>query len=155
MGCLRRTKEAFYWPGIYEQITKFISRCSICNSYKPEQQKEPLVSYQIPTRQWQSISAHLFELNGTDILVTTDHYSNFFELDMLSSKTARGVIEKLKPCLARYGLLDCITTMNHSLTVTSFRNLQRSINLHTLKLCHDTRSPMARRRTVLKQQRTS
>ena len=28
-GCLRRVREAFYWPGIYKQITKFISRCSI------------------------------------------------------------------------------------------------------------------------------
>ena len=36
-GCLKRAKEAFYWPG-----TEFFSRCSICNSYKPEQQMEPL-----------------------------------------------------------------------------------------------------------------
>jgi len=49
-GCLRRAKEAFYWPGIYKQITEFISRCSICNSYKPEQQKEPLKCHEIPTR---------------------------------------------------------------------------------------------------------
>ena len=39
-GCLRRAKEAFYWPGIYKQITEFISKCSICNSHKPEQQKQ-------------------------------------------------------------------------------------------------------------------
>ena len=64
-GCLRRAKEAFYWPGIYKQITEFISRCSICNSYKPEQQKEPLKCHEIPTRPWQSILADLFELNGT------------------------------------------------------------------------------------------
>ena len=110
-GCLRRPREAFYWPEIYKQITWFISRCSICNSYKPEQQKEPLVSYKIPTRPWQSISADRFELNGTDYLVSTDRYSNFFELYMLTSKTAKGVIEKLT-LLARYGLPDRITTDN-------------------------------------------
>jgi len=43
-GSLTRAKEAFYWPGIYKQITEFIARCSICNSYKPEQQKEPASS---------------------------------------------------------------------------------------------------------------
>ena len=111
-GCLRRAKEAFYWPGIYKQITEFISRCSICNSYKPEQQKEPLKCHEIPTRPWQSISADLFEFNGTQYLVTTDRYSNFFELDILTSTTARAVINKLKPHLARYGLPDRLTTDN-------------------------------------------
>ena len=76
-GCLRRARDAFYWPGMSKQIPEFISRCSICNSYKPAQQKEPLVSHEIPTRPWQSISADLFELNGADYLVTTDRYSNF------------------------------------------------------------------------------
>ena len=64
-GFLRRAKEAFYWPGIYKQITEFISRCSICNSYKPEQQKEPLECHEIPAGSWQSISADLFEFSGT------------------------------------------------------------------------------------------
>ncbi|XP_022806614.1 uncharacterized protein K02A2.6-like [Stylophora pistillata] len=111
-GCLRRAKEAFYWPGIYKQITKFISRCSICNSYKPQQQKEPLKCLEIPARPWQSISADLFEFNGTQYLITTDCYSNFFELDILTSTTARSVIDKLKPHLARYGLPDRLTTDN-------------------------------------------
>ena len=111
-GCLRRAKEAFYWRGIYKQTTEFTSRCSICNSYKPEQRKEPLVSYEIPTRPWQSISEDLFELDSTECLITTDFYSNFFELDMLPSKTARGLLKKLKPHLARYGVPDRITTDN-------------------------------------------
>ena len=38
-GCLRRAREALYWPGMSKQIPEFISRCSICNSYKPAQQK--------------------------------------------------------------------------------------------------------------------
>ena len=109
-GCYRRAKEAFYWPGIYKQITEFISRCSIYNSYKPEQQKEPLKCHEIPTRLWQSISADLFELNGTHYVITTDRYSNLFELDILTSTTARAVINKLKPHLARYGLPDRLAT---------------------------------------------
>ncbi|PFX34507.1 Uncharacterized protein K02A2.6 [Stylophora pistillata] len=109
-GCLRRAKEAFYWPGIYKQITEFISRCSICNSYKPQQQKEPLKCHEIPARPWQSISADLFEFKGTQYLITTDRYSNFFEFDILTSTTARSVNDKLKPHLARYGLPDRINT---------------------------------------------
>jgi len=110
-GCLRRAKEAFYWPDIYKQITEFISRCRIYNSYKPEQQKESLKCHEIPTRLWQSISADLFELNGTHYLITTDRYSNLLELDILTSTTARAV-NKLKPHLARYGLPDRLATDN-------------------------------------------
>ena len=46
-------------------------------------------------------------------------------------------------------------TIDHSLPVTSFRSLQQSISLNTLKLHHDTCNSTARWRTVLKQQRTS
>ena len=45
-------------------------------------------------------------------MVTTDRYSNFFELDILTSTTARAVIDKLKPHLATYGLPDRLTTEN-------------------------------------------
>ena len=88
-GCLRRAKEASYWPGIYKQITEFISRCSICNSYKPEQQKEPLKCHEILARPWQSISADLFEFNAAQYLITTDRYSNFFELDTVASSNVQ------------------------------------------------------------------
>ena len=111
-GCLWRAKEAFYWPGMYKQIPAFISRCSICNNYKPTHQKQPLICHEIPTRPWQSISADLFELNGTDYLVTTDCYSNFFELDVLGSKTSKEIIGKLKPHFARYGPPDRLATDN-------------------------------------------
>ena len=58
------------------------------------------------------ISAELFKLNGTDYLVTTDRYSNFFEVDILKSTTARGVINKLKHHFTRYGLPERVTTDN-------------------------------------------
>lgn len=84
-----------------KQFTESISRCSICNSYKPDQH---VVCHEIPTRTWQSISADLFELNGVNYLGTTDCYSNFFEMDVLKSNTSGGGggggIEKLKPHLA-------------------------------------------------------
>ena len=68
--------------------------------------------YEIPSRPWQNIAADLFELHALDYLVTTDHYSNFFEVDVLTCKTSNGVIDKLKPHLARHGFPDRITTDN-------------------------------------------
>ena len=45
-------------------------------------------------------------------LVTTDCYTNFFELDVLVSRTSKEVITKRKPHFARYGLPDRLITDN-------------------------------------------
>jgi len=158
-GCLRRAKEAFYWPGIYKQITQFISRCSICNSYKPEQQKEPLKCHEIPARPWQSISADLFELNGTQYLITTDRYCNFFELDILTSTTARAVINKLKPHLPRYSIPDRLTTNNGSqFDCAEFQKFAAEYQFEHVKTSPRLLNPTIENRelrTVSKQQRIS
>ena len=108
--------------------------CSIGNSYKPAQQKEPLVCQKIPTRPWQSISAVIFELNGTDYLVTFDRYSNFFELDVLVSKTSKEVIAKLKPHFAMVCQIDSLPTMGPSLTIMNFRIFRKIISLAHLNV---------------------
>ena len=91
-------------PSRFQSSTQ--DAASVIVTYKPAQQKEPLVCHEIPTRPWQSISADLFERNGTDYLVTTDRYSNFFQLDVLGSNTSKEISNKLKPHFARYGLPD-------------------------------------------------
>ena len=111
-GTIRRAREAFYWPGMNKDITEYISKCSTCNTYSSQQQKEPLISHELPSRPWQSISADLFEFRGQNYLVTTDRYSNFFEVDQLTRTTSKAVINKLKPHMARYGLPERVTTDN-------------------------------------------
>ena len=41
-GTLRRARYIVYWPGITAQLKDYLSKCGICNSYRPEQCKEPL-----------------------------------------------------------------------------------------------------------------
>ena len=43
-------------------------------------------------------------VHGQNYLVTTNRYSNFFEIDHLNRKTSLAVVNKLKPHMARYGL---------------------------------------------------
>ena len=45
-GCIRRAKDALYWPLMNQQITDYVSQgsvCSVCNTYRPQQCKEPLM----------------------------------------------------------------------------------------------------------------
>ena len=100
-GCLRRAREAFYWPRMNTEVEEYISKCSICNTFPTEQQKEPLMSHPVPSRPWESIATDLFELNGRHYLAATDYFSNFCEVDRLYSTMSREVINKLKSHISR------------------------------------------------------
>ena len=107
------------------------------------------VCHETPTRLWQSISADLVELNGTNYLVTTVRHCNFFEMDIPTSTTARMSINKLKPHLAIYSL-DSPHTTTHSSTVLSFKRLQLIISLNILKRLHGILNATERLRKVSK-----
>ena len=111
-GCLRRAREVLYWPGMNRDIENCIAQCHVCNSQPREQTKEPMICHEIPTRPWEKIAVDLFQLNGRDYMVTVDYYSNFFEVDSLTTKTAVEVIRKLKAHLARHGIPDQVISDN-------------------------------------------
>ena len=136
-GSLRRAREAFYWPHMNEQVTELMSKCDVCNSYKTEQQKEPLICHESPTRPWESIAADLFVFHGKDYLVTTDRYSNFFEVDRLYSKSSSEVITKMKAHIARYGLPNKLMSDNGpNFTSREFKLFTDNYNIE-----HTTSSP--------------
>ena len=56
-----------------------------------------MISHHIPTRPWEKVGMDLFKLNNRYFLITVDYYSNYFEVDRLTSRTAKEVINKTKP----------------------------------------------------------
>jgi len=60
------------------------------------------------------VAADLFELEGKTYLVTSDYYSDFFELDHLRSPLSVCVIRKLKAHFARHGIPEQLATDNGS-----------------------------------------
>ena len=61
-GCLRRAREVLYWPLMNAEVEDFISKCSVCQSYKPDQCREDMHPYPVPSRPWSMLAADLFEL---------------------------------------------------------------------------------------------
>ena len=89
-----------------KDVAAYLAMCDVCNSQSAEPGKEPLICHELPTRPWEKIAVDLFDLNGTEFMVTVDYYSSFFEVDRLTSKTAEEVVNKLKVHLARHGIPD-------------------------------------------------
>ena len=87
-----------------KDIEDFISNCAVCKSYQPNQQKEPMISHEIPTRPWEKVGCDLFDFEDSHYLVCVDYYSDYFELDRNCDTKGKEVISKLKSQFARHGI---------------------------------------------------
>ena len=73
-ACKRRAKDVLFWPGMAAQISDRVDQCDACNAYMAKQQKETMISYEIPTRPWKIVSQDLFSYQGettSSQLITT------------------------------------------------------------------------------------
>jgi hypothetical protein len=111
-ACLRRARDALFWPGMSQQVKDLVSSCSLCADFAPAQAKEPLMTPELPKRPWSVIAQDLYSLGGKDFLITVDAYSGFWEVDELPQTTATDVINKTKQHLARYGIPDRVYSDN-------------------------------------------
>ncbi|XP_033100411.1 uncharacterized protein K02A2.6-like [Anneissia japonica] len=107
-SCLRRARELVFWPGMSAQIRQFVESCNICATYSCKQSAEPLYQHPVPDRPWAKVGTYIFSIEGRDYLITTDYYSNFFEIDYLPETTSEAVITKMKHHFARHGLPDTV-----------------------------------------------
>ena len=112
-ACLRRARKCLYWPAMAAEIKEYISACKISRELDTTSKaKETLMSHEVPSRPWEKIAADIFTLDGRDYLVTTDYYSNFWEIDRLLNTKAVTTILKLKNHFARYGIPDQVVSDN-------------------------------------------
>ncbi|KAJ8290613.1 hypothetical protein GJAV_G00015280 [Gymnothorax javanicus] len=111
-ACYRQARETLYWPGMQSEIKDYVSKCSTCNEYAIEQQKETMLSHELPTNPWQIVSLNLFQHSGKDFLLVVDHYSDFWEIDVLPDLSAETTIKRCKAQFARYGQPDRVISDN-------------------------------------------
>ena len=109
---LRRARESIYWPNMNSEIKEYISRCETCTTFSTRQLKEPLSSHEVPNRPWAKIGTNLFQFQNKDYLVTVDYFSNFFEIDYLSTMTSNTATTKLKGHFVRYGIPEEVVSDN-------------------------------------------
>lgn len=136
---LRKARDSLYWPFMNEEIKDFVSQCSTCSTFQHKQQKEPLMTHDIPEQPWLKLGIDIFSVKTDDYLVTVYYYSDFFELDLLPDTTAATVINCLKQLRK---LLSQI--MGPSSKQWNFTSLHVIGNFSTLPLPLITASPTAK-----------
>jgi hypothetical protein len=66
-GCIRRAREAVFYPGITGDIKQMVSACTICQTFCGENQKETLLSHAPPMRPFEKIEVDIFTLQRSAI----------------------------------------------------------------------------------------
>ena len=109
-------KENVYWPGMLQHIEDKVKMCETCAKFSASQRKQPMMSHEIPIYPFQYVSMDCFETKvqgrKKNFLITVDHYSDFFELDILDNMSPRSVIKASKNNFARHGIPQRICTDN-------------------------------------------
>ena len=101
---MRRVRGTIFWPGMAAEIKQLVQNCEQCEQLKPKNQKETLRQHSDGNGPWDKIGTDLFEIKGKNYLLVIDYYSNFIEVDQLTTTTSKQVIEKLKKQFARFGI---------------------------------------------------
>ena len=125
-GCLRRARECVYWPAMSSEVKDFIVKCDICRSVDNKQQKETLISHDVPDRPWAKVGVDLFTFNQTNYLIIVDYFSGFWEIDPLENTTASHIIRNMKMQFARHGIPDvCVSDNGPQFTAHEYKKFSK------------------------------
>jgi transposase InsO family protein len=113
-GCIHRVQDYIFWPNMSKDIESYIGQYASCNTYQDDQQKEPMISHDIPIRPWQTTGCHLFECEGKYYLILADYYLDYFEVEKLHVKTGSSIIRSMKSQFARHGIPDKVISYKGS-----------------------------------------
>ena len=101
---LRRARGTVYWPNIASDIRQIADMCETCQALKQRNPPEPLRQHSNGDEPWQKIGLDLFEIAGKHYLAVVDYYSNFIEVDLLTTMTSVRIVTLLKKHCAHYGI---------------------------------------------------
>ncbi|XP_053692358.1 uncharacterized protein K02A2.6-like [Sabethes cyaneus] len=138
---LKLARANLFWPGMSSQIKDWVKQCNVCAKYAASQPNPPMLSHGIPVYPFQLVSMDVFfcEYQGKNqkFLVTVDHYSDFFEVDILKDLTPESVIAACRKNFARHGKPQRILTDN----ATNFINQKMASFTAEWDIEHITSAP--------------
>ena len=95
-----------------KDIETEVQRCATCQKYKKKQQKETLISHEVPEKPYTKVGADLFTLFNKDYLLVVDYTSKDFEVSILSDTTSMTVVHHMKHIFSRHGKPDILFSDN-------------------------------------------
>lgn len=99
-----RARQVVYWPNISKDIENLILKRSICEWYRNNNIKEPMLSHDIPELPFCKVAVDILEFDGLSYLVLIDYLSKWIELKRLKNKSAYEIIKLLTDIFSTHGV---------------------------------------------------
>lgn len=131
------------------QIEEFVRHCKACQENRQSEPKVPTHFSTKPERPWSRVHIDFAgPFNGAVFLVAVDAFSNWAEVEIMTSLHSSAVIEWLRKMFAAYGLPDLMVSDNGtaftSREMQSFLKLNGTDNMYTTP-CHPASNGRAER----------
>ena len=118
-------------PSRFQSSSQDAASVIVTSQHNRKNRWYPMRYQQDPGRASRQTSLSLMVLTTWSPLI---RYSNFFELDVLGSKTSKEIINKLKPHFARFGLPERLTTDNGpQFDCAEFQSFTRNFQFEHIK----------------------
>uniref|UniRef100_A0A0A9Z8Q1 RNA-directed DNA polymerase n=2 Tax=Lygus hesperus TaxID=30085 RepID=A0A0A9Z8Q1_LYGHE len=157
-----RVGRLYYWPGMYQDIVRFVRRCDVCQRVKPSNTTPR--GFMFPrylTTPWHTVSADImgpFPRSSTGnkyLLVFEDIFTKWVELVPIRNTSSAVILNKFRSViLNRFGTPSILITDNASNFVSSsVQSLAKSCNIEHRKtpLYHCQANPTERANRNIRQ----
>ena len=108
-GCIRRAQETMHRPHMSCELKEYISKCI---AHRTAPGREPIMQQKFAVRPWGKVGADLCDHAERILLVVSDYYSKFIEVEHLHKATTNTVSKALRTMFARYGMQDVLISDN-------------------------------------------
>ncbi|KAG5882310.1 hypothetical protein JTB14_019335 [Gonioctena quinquepunctata] len=125
-----RAREVFYWPSINKDTEDYVTKCRICEKFKTNNVKEPMVPHQVPNKPFSKIAADIGEYGKSNYLIIFYYFSKWLQIVTMKNKTAEEIINKFKICFATHGVPDLLVSDNEPFSSFKMRNFAREYNFN-------------------------
>ena len=93
-------------------VDQVVKKCFLCRTATPKPSREPLKMTPLPDGPWQQVSIDFCEVAGLYVLVVSDDYSRFPEVEIVHSTSAKAVLPKLDRLFTAYGVPQVVKSDN-------------------------------------------
>ena len=110
----QRLRTKVWWPGIDREAEELVRSCHACQLNSFTSQDVPTTRSELPAKPWQTLAMGMCGPfpSGDHLLVVTDYYSRWVNVDILRSPTSVNIIKCLKHLFATYGIPESVVTDN-------------------------------------------
>ncbi|XP_055714231.1 uncharacterized protein K02A2.6-like [Phlebotomus papatasi] len=110
----RRLRDRVWWPGLDNDVTKFVKVCEGCSLVTTPNRPEPMVRRELPSGPWIDIALDFLGPlpSGEYLLVVVDYFSRYKEVEIMSKITAKETVNRLDKIFTRLGYPRTFTVDN-------------------------------------------